>query len=553
MSETEESSPSISRRTLMRGAAAAGAAGTVGLAGSAGSASAAVPVAVAAGLAGATGLTAGGLAGYYVGSYYAGPDEEDKQDASDYDNWTTWYTIARENSTLDETVMSSFRTNISMVSNGARREAIFRIYEAGQSGLTESEAEDAAEEGIRDHFSELKKQILNHYVARAERFSQAMELLDGDNFDTDPDEVLYVKDYHSGSFVAPTGVFDWDSGSDPPDDMPYNLATPIDGSMEVYLPDGSIHHVPGDSDYHGDKSSDGSAWTRHPDPSQHPTEFVFDSDAAHDDLDGKLSNPTVREPDSDLYEEIDAGGDFDGPRTFVDFEEFYRMLIDLDDELSSMLDEINTLMDMYWEDAQSDDVDLVDLIGSEGLIDAAKDADDFREAALVMRVLGVPRSETAVRLEFDHEGEVYDTDAYLGWSIADEDDTLTVGSPIDPATLPGSFFAAFNVENEDGEIEGELGELTDTFTIIATEDDVGEELGFEPKGVVSSDMDPEDVRHEFEESAEARQDAEDARQTIELDAGGIGLPTIGGLNPGQWIAAAAVVIGGYLLLDSAGD
>ena len=99
---------------------------------------------------GAIGLAAGAVGGIAFGATIAGPDENSVSDALDYQSHLDAVTGLRSDRLMLEETLASMERDVSLVENKAREEAIFRIYEAGVDGLSESAATTAAEAAINE-------------------------------------------------------------------------------------------------------------------------------------------------------------------------------------------------------------------------------------------------------------------------------------------------------------------------------------------------------------------------------------------------------------------
>lgn len=540
----------LSRRSLLRTGASAGGAIAAGGAGAyhAVEESEALALTTAAAIGAVGSYT---LAGYFAGRASKSVDRSAEQAEADWDNWVDFYNIAREHSTEDSSVMESFRRDVNTASNMARREGLYTIYEQASSGVDETGTTEAVNEAVDEAYTQIEKGIWNHYAARVQKFDEEMDLVASDSFQTDPSEVVQLWDYASESYRAPTGSM-WIGTNDDEEQFSWD-ALNFDASLEVTLPNGDIHSIPGgwNNLIRSGRRATSVLGLRM--ASEDLIAGVFDGDSQWDLA---LSQPTIREPDPSMFDSVNDGevdfSDFDGRQTFVDYEGFFEMIRELRSEHEASKNEVSTWMDTYYEDAASGDIDLTEMVGNSGLIETAKNASNFREAALALRVFGFPRSETALRLEFEIDGERQQTDAYLAWSLAG-DQTLPVGSPVNPESLPGTFYVAYNVEDEDGNVTGDIGEVIEPFTIVGTEDSVENgEVGFEANGTVTTSMDPEQVTGEFEATGDAKQDAEEARQDINIDnslfgggglfgGDGFSLPVILGRIAGVPIWLAGVI------------
>ncbi len=432
---------------------------------------------------------------------------------------------------LEQTINSLDR-DIQLVDNKAREEAIFRVYEQGVDGGTESDATAAAEAAINDAYATVEKSILQSYMVRYHRAYTVTTLFTEEtgNWAYDHERAItYNVDTNEMSSV------DWTRSATMP-------ATDVD--HELY--DGSLITVPTVT------------------PSDHtPNITPFDT--------GQDSAVVVAKPDPADYSSVTEGdvtvpeGD---PVVFMlKSNRWANLLSDLDTQHTNMMSEVSSIVSTYFSAAQDGDIQLDQMMGPKHLTDTASSAKDYQEAAMALRGMGYPLSEQVVTIELPtKDGGSQEFVGRLSWT-AHQGNTLVVGQTHFAENLPGSIFAAVNLPDGVDSVSGnttnttnttndgdtstgpgaEIVELTDEFTIISAEG--ADAVSFKDRSLATSDTTPEEVEQTFKENYEANKEAtENVHDTA--TGGGGGLSWSAFSTTEKAIALGAAGLGAFGLLNN---
>lgn len=458
------------------------------------------------------------------------PDNSAVADSLEWQGVVHEYTRTREDNLMLDQTLASLERDIALVENKAREEAIFRIYEQAVDSGSEADATTAAETAINETYATVERAILNSWSVRAARVGSILDM------DPDADYQRLNQEYGGYTFLELDYSQD---GHDPATGGNY-----IDfgsTSTATLLDDSSMEYTHGSSNYTTAPNN-----AKNFDPVQYgDIKSEWDADGGdHWDM------IVFTEPDPDNFSSVDEPLDTNyGTITLVNTHTWHNLLQTLYDEHSAMMDEVSSMVDSYFQPAQDGEVDLTELQGPSYLTDTAENAEDFQEATMALRSMGFSIAEQASVLSVQVDGEESEYDGRLARSATDPN-ALPVGSELDPSDIPGSVYAAINVENEDGERTGEIAEVTNPFTIVEAEGGASE-ITFKSRELAESDTSSEEIEQIFRENREANEDATENVYDTATGSGGAGGG--GGFLPEDqdWgtiaLGAGALAIGwGYL-------
>ncbi|RAW46894.1 hypothetical protein DQW50_00430 [Halorubrum sp. 48-1-W] len=472
----------------------------------------------------------GGPAAAAVAAYgyiVDGPDDSEVADSLEWQVHVDEFTRAREDELMLDQTLASLRRDVQLVENKAREEAIFRIYEQAVDSGDEADATAAAEEAINESFSTVQKGILDSWSIRYLRASTVWTTFDSsDQWDLDDmySNVINIwntrDDDKGGNSVGMNGL----KGGTQSTSLYDGTSFEYNGVIEQ---DGDYYHIMDPVDYQSAYDSAGSAGKR-------------------------VDTFRIKKPDTADYDSVDEDDALDIDDSNVDlincwqWAEIYQ---DLDDEHTAVMDEVSSMVDTYFQDAQDGEIDLAEMVGPKHLSDTASTAKDFQESTMALRSMGFKIAEQSSVLSVDVDGEKSEYDGRLA-RTSDEPDPLPVGQEIDPELVPGSIYAAINVEDSDGNLTGEIAEITNTFEIVEAEGGASE-VSFESRQLAESDTSSEDIEQIFKENFGANEDAKN--NVYDTATGGGGAGGAGGFLDGDqdWgtiaLGAGAAAIGwGYL-------
>jgi hypothetical protein len=399
------------------------------------------------------------------GAYFDGPDDSQVADSLAWQAHVDEYTRAREDElTLDNTV-ASLQRDIQLVSNKAREEAIFRVYEQGVDGGTTTTATTAAEDAINAAYTAVEKGIYDSWNLRAKRTKAVYQLfLDDVGATTEAGTAADTV----GSLVGGT----IEKGNDTFNATETVTTTLYDGSQKTV---DAITTVYANQDPANRASSGSNLVVLKPDPADYST---TDVPLSIDDPHAVLANGTLWE----------------------------GLLNDLDSEHTAMMNEVSSIVDTYFQAAQDGQYDLTDLRGPAHLTDTAQNATDYQEATMALRAMGFSISDQTVDVSFESDGETYNLPGRLARTVQDPND-LPVGSTIEPSQITGSIYGAFNITDENGDRTGEIFEITNPFTIETAEG--ASSVSFQNREIVESDstLTNEEIQAIFSENYEENKKA----------------------------------------------
>lgn len=563
MSEAEESGGlTTTRRTLMRSTAAG--AGTLATGGTLltigpGSAEAAPDWmdcdfltssggAIIGGVAaGPGGALMGGTIGYNVGQVACPkmPDLDAEQQEADWQNWVEIYTAAKANAQHDQNQLEQARRDANGMVKAAKEDAMFAMFNEAQSGSEKATGKQAAVNAADALFDETMQGIWNHWTSRVGRWEGDALFLNGDSFKTGLSNILEFYD-----------MFDEAVNDGDIVDASYGSVQIVPSSelseQDVSLPSGDTISVPVDNRHSSSESR--ANWTLSPAKetynlstvdSGHP--LSGDANFQYNTSYGWGTNPRIKEPDPSLYDAVDGSevdtSDFDGSFPYVDVIAFYETMKETKKVHETTITEIENLVDANWEGAVNGTYSLAELTSSGAQLNAMQDASSFREVALSFRTQGYWMASTPTVVEMEGEnGEVREYDGQLAWARENEPDPLNVGPQIDATTLAGTLYFAYNVEENGDVIGATYSVLQDTFTITAAEDG-SSTIGWEQQRGPDASLSTDEILDVLRENNDAKADAEEARQDINVDTGGgFSLFGDGGLGGAAGSLIATVMI-----------
>ncbi|WP_256394225.1 hypothetical protein [Natronoarchaeum rubrum] len=267
---------------------------------------------------------------------------------------------------------------------------------------------------------------------------------------------------------------------------------------------------------------------------------------------------------------------------------YARVIQTIADTYTNAADTVETWCNSNYSDlkANTDQYDIEDMSTAPALQDAAENAENPAEAALMMHSLEIPTNlDNDVRLQFpnvtDENGNPVQASGYLGVTNPPSDG-LPVGEVIDPTAHDGEIYFAHNIADvpiagvedtggnttdgnttdnttdgntTDGSTEttaqATYTQLTAKFEIIDTADG-GDSVQFNARETVQADYDWQTVVEILEENNQARNDA--SEQTMETDpdsSGGPIIPDDFDLGTGSPLAGLAIIGGAIVAVGAA--
>ena len=533
----------IGRRTFVKGLGAS-AAGAVALGlddGPVGDAQAIAPLLAV----GAIGLAAGAVGGVAFGRTFLGPDSSEVSDSLDWQAHVDEFTRAREDEMSINQTMASLKRDIQLVENKAREDAIFRIYEQGVDSGTQSGATAAAEAAINETYATVQKSLYRSFELR---FMRATNIYAGflSQYDTNQIPLMpgLLTVRPDGSEV--TGDIDWSYS-----DMAWARGTDLQTDKSITLYDGtSLTYSAGVSN--GFRNGHYSLTDPHP---ANVDDTALDTSAR--------SGIIVNKPDPADYSSRSDPLDVSYESALVvNVADWYELLVDLDDAHTAMMSEVSSMVSAYFQPAVDGEIDLMDAASPSHLTDTASTAQDYQEATMALRAMGYPISKQVVTIEVPtDDGSGIELTGRLAWT-AHNGNSLAVGQTLSPSNISGSVFAAVNLPEGVGSLDGnttnttdgdstdtgpgaEIVELTGGFTILSAEG--AESVTFEDRTLASSDLTNDQINQIFKENFEANEEATaNVHDTATGGGGGATWSNLSGLEKGGLFAIAAAVVGGLL-------
>jgi len=445
--------------------------------------------------------------GRYVLNNYGGRD--DQYNAIAFEDHLNIYNDAIEIAEVtDEELLASLTRDATHLQDTARESAIIKMYEAVATGASRSQAQADAEAAINEVFAKPEKALA----------TRVNSILNGIFVEADSRGVLRARS-DSGTTTPETGSF------------------PRTGSYTFLNGDSS------EITYHHNTDSNLNLITKF-DP------FGLSSqtgDPQYDEL-------AISAPDPADYDGVD-GSDYDlshvdGTQKLVSHAEYSDLITKINDSAQAVLDEVEALLSTHYDGISAGDLSLSQMLSTQAMLDTVADATSWQEAALYFRSVGIPEATEPCRVSFDlsevesvdgdsatnttntSDGSMTETatfDGKLGWSLSDEveGNSLPVGSTIDPTAYPGSIYLAVEWEDADGNMQADVVQLTDPFTIEATNSGASS-LEFESRKVATADTSPEEARDIFIQNRESEEQARDQTIEVVIDDGS------GPIVPNDW-------------------
>ncbi|AGN02676.1 hypothetical protein L593_13685 [Salinarchaeum sp. Harcht-Bsk1] len=499
-----------------------------------------------------------------------------EQQEADWEQWVDFYADARQANADDSTQIEQAKRDAYGMKTAGRQDGLYAAYEVAISDGTLSQAKTAAKDAARARYSETLQGVYNHWTSRLTQVQEMMQLVNSSDFATSVNEV--AETYAAGggysgydgphdAWTAFNSSWGTQSGTTVSSDL-MPVITSLTNS-DVTLPDGQTVTVPGGtevktSSYDNETSYFGAALSidlganavhnyRNP-PNGNADQAWFHTDVR------------IREPDPTLYDSVDSSevdtSDFDGHKPIMNTRDFHALVAEIERMMQDTLSTLDSMVEAKFDGMKSGDVSLQDLVGSQAMWEAARNAENFREAALAFRSAGYYTADTPTVVEFERQdGTTVEVDAHLAVARTTDLDPLPVGSQVDASNIAGTVYMAYNEEDADGNVTGgAITSITGAFTIVAAEDG-SSEVAFTRRGVIETSMSPTEIRKILEENGDAKADAEEARQDINVEGsslfgGGIDL---GGGNSLLWsllaglgslgVAAVAFVIAWFVASD----
>lgn len=473
------------------------------------------------------------------GMVFGGPDDSEVSTSLEWQSHVSEFTRAREDRLALENSLASLGRDVQLVANKAREEAIFRVYEQGVDSGTESSATSAAEAAINDAYAIVEKAIYNSYNIRANRTESVANNLGTNIISGESDNSDYpVND--SLTSVDPTAFSQRTITALNGDDVSYLAVSGSNFNVDGNAVRG-VALDPNPSDY--DSVLD---FVENPTYNGDPPPSVGSRAFAH--------AVAIDEPDPADYETVDEplNVSYTSPRV-IDAKPWRDLLVDLYDRHSTVIGEVSSIVSTYFTPAQNGEIDLSNALGPAYLTDTAENASDFQEAAMALRAMGFSLAEQTSVVSFTRDGTTYELDGRLARTVQEPND-LPVGTELEPSTITGSIYGAFNIQNDSGERTGEIFEITNPFTIQTAEGNGS--VSFTNRKLVESDstLTNEEINQIFKENYTANQDAtETVYETATTTTSGGGGGFLSGSDQ-NWgviaIGAGAVALGwGYLTED----
>ena len=419
-------------------------------------------------------------------------------DALDWQSHVDEFTRAREEQLMLEQTLASLERDVQLVDNKAREEAIFRVYEQAVDSGTESDATAAAETAINEAYATVERGILQSWGIRARRAENVLKNL--------------------GSSVTTIGTTtdqpDDDSGLDPlVDQFSQTTVTDLAGNDLTYHRARQTYGVGSGPDFY-------PAYCFDPWPDTYESTLNGAGDQG-----GFYNLLKINEPDPSNYDSVDESLDVSySTALLMNSAQWYELLVDLHNAHSSMMSEVSSMVDSYFQPAKDGEINLNEMLGPAYLTETASTAKDYQEAAMAMRAMGYPLSEQVVTFTLPTEsGDPLELTGRLSWT-AHQGNTLAVGQTHFAENIPGSIFAAVNLPEGVDSLSGnttdtnttdagststgpgaDIVELTDEFTIVSAEGADG--VSFKDRSLASADTSAEEVEQIFRENYAANKEA----------------------------------------------
>jgi hypothetical protein len=485
-------------------------------------------------LAGAVGIAAGTAGGIAFGATFGGPDPADVASSLSWQNTVDEYTRSREDRLLVDQTLASLKRDVQLVENKAREQAIFKVFEAGVDGLSESDATTAAQTAVDETYAVVEKAILKSFSQRVARADAVMQMLGADYWGTSQASELQKRDSDSGGQDGANVTNSTFTGGTSIGSASHTL---FDGSTITY------------NKASGKPSSSAD------------TAVAFDPvswRSRRDDtsLVGVTDQFIMLKPDpadySNQSDPLDVSYD---SVMFLNGKTWGEIYEDLDSAYQSMSSEVSSIVSSYFTPAQNGEISLNEAVGPKYLTDSAQTAKDFEEAAQALRAMGYPLSDQKVTVELPTEsGGTIEVIGRLAWT-AHNGNGLVVGQTLNFQNFPGSLMAAVNTPEgqRDSSTDypgAEQIEITGEFTILTAEG--ADKVTFTDRSLAEADATTNsEINKIYKENYDANKEAtskihDTATSGSSVGGGGGFLDGFGGSsNLGILAAGGAVLV--YLL------
>ena len=493
----------LRRRTFLKGigASVAGGAALSLNDGPVGDAEAVLPVLAAGAIAG----TAAGIA---FGATFFGPDSEAVADSLAWQDHVDEFTRAREDRLNLDQLIPSLKRDIALVENKAREQAIYNIYEQGVDSGSQADATAAAEAAINEAYATVEKSIINSFTQRYLRSRNVFAGLGGTLGSDFVNDITGVREgTEDGSTTGGEISFQYEATND------YTL---LNGNRLTY------NGIVTNRTNGGYALLDPVEWTEH-----------------HSEAGPHYTQIYIEKPDTANYGSVDSSDALeieDSEALLIDGAVWGSLLEDLYAEHSTMMGEVSTMVDAYYQPAADGEIDLFEAVGPQHLTDTASTAKDYQEASMALRAMGFPLSKQVVTIELpdaNSDGTIELT-GRLSWT-AHQGNELSVGGSLNAGNVPGSIFAAVNLPDNTRDLlnststnqtytESETGpgaqivELTDEFTIVSAGGADG--VTFEDRSLASSTMTNEEIKQIYKENYTANKEATETVHDAATGGGG---------------------------------
>lgn len=407
--------PSVSRRTFLRGtAAAAGTVATVGYAHRGGYAPIGRVEAVAPIVVG--GIVVAGAVGYLAGraitEYTTGDDVEGLENYSGADALTDeWYLRAKSMVGADDTVFTVMKNRLADAQNVAWSKAKLATVEALEAGKSKADTKADAYAQNDEFYTVLQTNLINHWNEQVNKLENAVQTYEAHSTATTGDGLKVT--LNGGTDQVPASA-----------DFATTAKTLLDGStMNVHEMTTSTGLYLYDYEWNDTYS---------------PIEVTaFDSAGTSLAMYQITHNSTTYDAatdEADVY-----------PRVYLWNE--------IQNQHASMETNIGLFVDDMYASYQQGDIEPADLIDAATFAGemAAKSDDHFSYAAADLAALGLPMD-----IDGTHRIRLEDTGVEVEGLLATSDDTFTatVGTTYDPSVdVSGQVYMAYNVDTGQGTVD----------------------------------------------------------------------------------------------------
>jgi len=460
-----------------------------------------------------------GAAIVHLSKQKEGPDREKIENTVAAQTHYQLYTRAKKDwEVREQNVLGSMTNDARFLRSKAREDAVFKIFEAAASGLSKSTAQSRARTAMDKVYAQPQENLITRTNAYFNGGVTTALNLDG------PVDVGEFKNTSQNAWVNPN------------DTVQSRNATLLDGRNVSASGMG----------YSGEPLSYATYWK----PESDVNSQAF--------LNTKFRITEFRPSDYGQDESNYDMSIINGSQKWLDFEKYRNVWEKLESEHSTMILEIDSLLDTHYQAIKDGDVTIEDLLGPSSMMDTVEQADSWQEAALLFNGTGIPTGTEPVDVSIPvpdslaSEKDTIELRGMLAWSLANEQgNELPVGEEIDPENRAGSIYFATQFSDENGEMTGENLELIEPFTILRTKNK-SDKLTFEKRNVVDPDTSPSEAIDILSAISDANKQAREAtKDTWAGSSSGsnwsipkFGLGSIAGIP--TWIIAA---VGGVVGLN----